>query len=377
MKRKIAFVVSTPQTASAFLISYFKTLSQEYELTLFSNFSSGNYTKDDFGVSNIVHVDIRREINIFSDIKTLIFLMINLRRFDAVHTVTPKAGLLGGLASFLTRVPIRIHTFTGQVWATKTGLFKRFLKSLDRLIFLCTTHCLVDSKSQQKFLIDNDIISEKKSSVLGHGSISGVDVEKFHHSSVDRVNIRKNLGISDKDFVFLFLGRINHDKGVRELVESFSRLSAEYKDCVLLVVGPVEPVMHFEFESLFDVERLKYLGPKDNPVPYYSASDAFILPSYREGFGTVIIEANACKLPALASDIYGLNDAVVDQYTGLLFEVKNVNDIYHKMKLLKSDDELRSNLSQNGYERVLLNFDSKVMDKLLLEFYKFNFDKAL
>jgi UDP-N-acetylglucosamine:LPS N-acetylglucosamine transferase len=206
--KKICFVVSAPITAQAFLLKHFEYLSKEFDITLVANFE----TQADFEipfVKNTKHIAIQRSIHPIKDLLALIQLFFFFRKelFHVVHSVTPKAGLLAMTAAWLSRIPIRIHIFTGQVWHTQVGFKKQFLKFLDRLLVFFTTHVLVDGQSQRQFLIANKIITDKNSKVLGKGSISGVAIQKFIPSNEIRSlyrasNLTSNIMIS----YLLFLG---------------------------------------------------------------------------------------------------------------------------------------------------------------------------
>ena len=180
MKKKVCFIVSSPLTAKAFLNGHFKALSSTFDVDLVANFVDSS--RDGFYANNVFDVPVERKINFLSDFSALIKLyrVIVSNKYDVVHTVTPKAGLLGMLAAFMARVPLRHHTYTGQVWATRTGLSRYILKLLDKVVFSLSTSVLVDSKSQKSFLVQEGVISEGESDVLAAGSISGVDIKRFN-----------------------------------------------------------------------------------------------------------------------------------------------------------------------------------------------------
>ena len=167
-KKKICFVTAAEITVRVFLVNHLKALSTQYNITVVTNTNDTDFLKT-FGLHlNVVPLKIERAISPIRDIRALFSLIILFRkyRFEAVHSVTPKAGLLSMLASFLVRVPVRIHTFTGQVWITQQGLMRWCLKSADKLIARCATHVLVDSGSQRDFLIRKNIVSKSKSRLL-------------------------------------------------------------------------------------------------------------------------------------------------------------------------------------------------------------------
>jgi len=360
--------VSSPMTITSFLLSHIEKLSLKYDVYIIANFESEvpiPYAKE------LINIRIERNVDIYYDVKAVfkLFCVFRKYKFLAVHSITPKAGLLCMLAAFFYRIKFRYHTFTGQVWATKKGFSRILLKFLDKIIFFLSTHSLVDSSSQQSFLIKENVINRKKSTVLGKGSISGVDLYNFNFSSVERKKIRKKLGVPNSSFCLLFLGRLCKDKGIDELIIVFKELSNKYNDVYLLLVGPNEGKYTAEYFDSLNEPRLHYIGPTDSPSAYMSASDLFVLPSYREGFGSVVLEAAACKLPTVASNIYGLNDAVVDGYSGLLHEVKNVKDMEEKIVILIENREYLNQLSNYALNRVRIDFDSNYLSDCLVSFY--------
>lgn len=370
MKKKICFVVSAPITAKAFLIKHFEYLSKEFDITLVANFE----TQADFEVpfvTNTKHIAIHRSINPLKDFLALIQLYFFFKKesFHVVHSVTPKAGLLAMTAAWLSRIPIRTHIFTGQVWHTQSGLKKQFLKFLDRLLVWFTTHILVDGQSQRQFLIANKIITDKNSKVLGKGSISGVDVQKFQPSSVIRNLYRAQLNFQNNDIVFAFLGRMNTDKGILDLAKAFQKLHADFPNVKLLLIGFDEEQMQEKIREI-QIENIIYFGSTPKPQEVLQAADVFCLPSYREGFGTSVIEASLLELPIICSDTYGLAETIIENKTGLRHEVKNIEQLYDQMKLLVQNEETRTVLGKNGRQYVLEHFSADEISFQWLSFYK-------
>ena len=369
-KKKTCFVVSAPITAKAFLLKHFEYLSKEFDITLVANFE----TQADFEipfVTNTKHIAIHRSINPLKDFLALIQLYFFFKKesFQVVHSVTPKAGLLAMMAAWVSRIPIRIHIFTGQVWHTQVGLKKQFLKFLDRLLVVFTTHILVDGQSQRQFLITNKIITDKNSKVLGKGSISGVDVQKFNPSSEIRNLYRAQLNFQHNDIVFAFLGRMNTDKGILDLAKAFQKLHADFPNVKLLLIGFDEEQMQEKIRQI-QTENIIYFGPTPKPQEVLQAADVFCLPSYREGFGTSVIEASLLELPIICSDTYGLAETIIENKTGLRHEVKNVDQLYNQMKLLVQNEETRTVLGKNGRQYVLEHFSADEISLQWLTFYK-------
>ena len=206
--------------------------------------------------------------------------------------------------------------------------------------------------------------------VLGSGSISGVDLNKFKYSHHKRIEIREQLKIPENAYVFTFLGRLCKDKGIDELIEAFQEVSKYHPSAYLILVGPNEGIYDKTYISRFFNNNIITVGHTDNPEYYFSASDSLVLPSYREGFGTTVLEAASCGIPTIASNIYGLSDAVVNEKTGLLHEVKDVESLTSSMLKLVCNPELSSTLGCNAKDRVTNHFSSQYLSEELVKFYE-------
>lgn len=369
---KIFFLATVEFAVNAFLLSHLKTLSKHFDVTVIVNTDDPLFlTKQGVDVE-VIPLNISRNIRIISDIICLIrlvYIFIKLRP-SAVHSITPKAGLLAMLAAFIVRVPFRVHTFTGQVWVTSHGLKRLMLKFFDWLIALLATFNIVDSLSQQQFLIDEKVLCEKNSVVFGLGSVSGVDLRRFKPSKEALAEVRYELGVPDDAFVFIYLGRLNKDKGVLDLALAFS--SVKNKDTYLLVVGPDEGDFVEEMKRLSgdSVDRLRFVAYTRTPERFLAASDVLCLPSYREGFGNVVIEAAAMGLPAIASDIYGISDAIVDKGTGLLHPPGDSEGIKRCMDIFLASPDMFEQFGREAMSRAVKSFDAELVTESWLGFYE-------
>ena len=319
-----------------------------------------------------MQVPLQRKISPLSDLYALVrlYALFRQEKYAAVGSVTPKAGMLAMLAAAMAGVPFRIHIFTGQVWAARTGWKRWLLKAADRLMARLATHVLADSPSQRDFMVAEGIVAATKICVLGDGSICGVDGERFRPDADRRATIRRAHGIPDGATVFLYLGRLNRDKGMLDLADAFAR--QDRADAWLLVVGPDEEGMHDAMQARLGAsrDRCRFVGYTDRPEDYMAAGDVFCLPSYREGFGMVIIEAAAAGVPAIASRIYGITDAVEDGVTGFLHSPGNAEEISRKMAAMIGDAALRAQMGRAARERALRLFSRQAVTQAWLDFYR-------
>ena len=372
--QRIAVVVSSPTTARVFLRDQIRALSEKYEVTVFANIHDSQEFAGLWSGVRFQPVPIERAIAPMKDLAALWQMVRLLRqgRFDLVHSITPKAGLIAMVGGFFARVPRRIHTFTGQVWVTHRGLSRFVLKRVDRLIATAATKVLVDSPSQRNFLLAEGVVRMEKSTVLCDGSISGVDIRCFRPDPEARRAVRAELNIDETTPLILFVGRLKRDKGVLDLVLAYTALTGAAARSVLLIVGPDEERLRDNMEELAAERRsgLRFVPYTNQPERYMAAADVFCLPSYREGFGGVIIEAAACEVPAVGSRIYGISDAIVNGQTGLLHEPGDVDGIRKQLQTLIVDGKLRTRLGRAARTRAAEVFPMERLTASLLALYR-------
>ncbi|MFA7342829.1 MAG: glycosyltransferase [Terrimicrobiaceae bacterium] len=364
--KSLCITLTSPFVLNAFLLGHIKRLARDMRVVV-----CVNRKESDISISlpddvELLGVEIRRAISPCHDMLAcwrLWRIYVN-RRFEVVLTVTPKGGLLGMAAALAAGVPVRVHCFTGQVWANKKGLPRTVLKAVDRVIASCATHVLADSPSQRDFLVAEGIAKTGCIEVLGHGSISGVDVEKFRPDSDARKNIRAGLGIDPDRPCLLYAGRMKREKGVLDLLEAFSSLQSGYRGLQMILVGPDEENLLADHKS----PGIHAVGYSNHVEHYMAAADIFCLPSYREGFGSVLIEAAAAGLPSVASRIYGITDAVLDGETGLLHAPGDAEEIRKCLVQLLEDPGLCRKMGQAGRRRAIGDFASARLETLLADY---------
>ncbi len=372
--KKICLITSAEFIVRSFLIEPLRVLSREYDVSLVVKTDNSGFL-DDYGLNvRVIPIAIEREIRPFADLRALFRLIALFRRekFDAVHSIAPKAGLLAMLAGVLTARPVRIHSLIGQVWATRDGLVRFILKNIDRLTTALATDLLSDSQSQIDFVLDEGVVQAGKIRVLGDGSIAGVDVQRFKPDMQARLAMREKLDTPMQANVVLFIGRLKKDKGVLDLARAFAMLDDPQGMIWLWIVGPDEDGLGDEIKSACGIQRdrLRLHGYTQHAEHYMAAADVFCLPSYREGFGVTTLEAAACGLPSVGSRIYGVTDAIQEGKTGLLFAAGHVQELAEKLHQLLADESLRQQLGEAAYQRALRDFSCTRVTGLWLDFYK-------
>ena len=369
----ICFVITTPFALNAFVTPVIRALVERgWKVTVMVNTDAGPVSDGLLATVQVIPLDIARQISLRRDITALWVLLKTFHtcQFDIVHSITPKAGLLAMTASRLAGIKLRVHTFTGQVWATRRGSMRYLLRGLDQWLARCANALLVDSFSQRDFLVDQGITRLQRLHVLGQGSISGVDTARFSPNAAWRQDIRNALGIPCDASVLLYVGRMHVEKGLVELAQSFSRVASRFPKAYLLLVGPDEGALGLVSTILEPcVKRVRMVGLTSCPEKYMAVADIFCLPSYREGFGLSLVEAASMGLPCVASRIYGVTDAVVDGQTGFLVPVRDSAGFAEAAEKLLSQPALAQTMGAAARHRVIAEFSQEVLVQAWLQFY--------
>lgn len=368
--KKIIRVTTVPMSLKAFCDGILKKLSQKYEVVAVSSPGEDlDLVAVREGVRTIA-VPMERHISIWKDIKSLVRMIKVLRKEKPymVHSMTPKAGLVTMIAGKLAGVPVRVHTFTGLVWPTSTGLKRKILMATDWLTCACATHIIPEGQGVRNDLI-NGGITNKPLKVLGFGNVKGVDMDIFDRNRFD--DVKKE----DDKFTFMFVGRIVGDKGVNELVEAFTQLHEKYEKTKLVLVGPYEnhldPVSDLTQNRIEANPAIVAVGPKfgDDLIVEYVKADCHVLPSYREGFPNTPMEAGALGLPNIVTDINGAREIVVNEENGLIVPSKDAKALYDAMERMLSDDVLREKISKNARPMIASRFEKSFVQQCLIDYY--------
>lgn len=319
-----------------------------------------------------IEVSMERHISLSKDIVSLWKLIKVFRKEkpDIVHSMTPKAGMLCMLAAWICRVPVRIHTFTGLVWPTASGLKRKILMATDWLTCACATHVIPEGEGVKTDLLSHGI-THKPLKVLGYGNVRGIDLE--HYARTEEV-MRKADKIRVKDvFTFVFVGRIVRDKGINELVAAFKRLQTRVPKTRLILVGEYEdaldPITPEARKEIEDNPCILAVGELKDVRPWLAASDALVFPSYREGFPNVVIEAGAMGLPSIVTDINGSREIIQDGVNGLIVPSKNEDALLKEMERLVDDSALASYLASHARRLVASRYEQGYVKQCLLDFY--------
>lgn len=319
-------------------------------------------------------VPMRRDISLINDLNSLWGLIKVFRKEKPamVHSMTPKAGLLSMMAGWFCQVPVRVHTFTGLVFPTTTGLKQKILIFTDRLTCACATHIIPEGEGVKGDL-QRFKITKKPLKVLGYGNVKGIDLKWF---DPELTEVQKEASKIRKDGVFTFvsLGRLVGDKGINELVEAYTKIHAEFPATRLILVGPEEreldPLKPETIKTIESEESIEAIGGKKDVRPWYAAADALVFPSYREGFPNVVIEAGAMNLPSIVTDINGSNEIIIEGENGMIVPSKDAKALEDAMRSFIENPERTKAMGAKARPLVASRYEQSYVRQCLKDFYR-------
>jgi len=324
-------------------------------------------------------LEITRKITPLQDFRCLIQLVSLLRQENPyfVHSHTPKAGIIGMLAAFIARVPVRMHTVAGLPLMEAKGIKKRILYAVECLTYRCATHVYPNSKGLMDFIQKKHLAEKTPLQIIGKGSSNGIDTDYFNPDLITEQRqdeLRKQLKIDQDDFIFLFIGRLVGDKGINELVAAFEQLATKTPKLKLLLVGPQEPALdplkQVTLNTIDKNPNIISTGYQQDVRPFLKMAQVFVFPSYREGFPNVVLQAGAMGVPCIVSDINGCNEIIEDKVNGFLVPPKQIQPLVEKMQFLYKDAEKRTIFIERTQTLIATNFERAQYWKLLLDEYK-------
>jgi glycosyltransferase involved in cell wall biosynthesis len=374
-RTKIAIVSSVPTTLYHLFSNQIDRIRRDgFEVFLISSkgdeWISAADVEKKYGIP--VHcVPFQRTFSIISDLYSLAALCVLLSRLrlDVIYYCTPKASLLTAMAAFFVRVPFRIYSVFGQVYYGRKGITEKILLFAELLSCACSHKVVLMSESNLRYMSAKRLCRPEKMGILGRGTNQGVDARgRFNPETIDpnkAIRLRQTLNIPEKALVVGYMGRLVKEKGILELVKAWGGIKKERMPCVLLLIGPrKEPRDQLPQSVINGIENdptIRLIEPVADPESYYAIMDIFILPSYREGFPNVVLEAAAMKLPVITTDAIGCIDSVVDNETGFIVPVMNVEKMKEKMEVLLNDSKMRKSMGVHARERVLKDFDGEAI----------------
>jgi glycosyltransferase involved in cell wall biosynthesis len=375
MKPRLIIVTTVSSTLTSILKNQPKYLDIFFEVILITSPDSGferisiNEGVKVYALPMVRRISpVRDMVSFFRMLKMLLYLNPHV-----VHSYTPKAGLVAMLAARVCRVPIRIHTFTGLLFPTATGWLKAILILSDRLICHSATKIVPEGKGV-KIDLKRFKITSQELKVIGKGNIAGVDMTYFSPNlrevKVSAEKLRFKYNLRRNEFIYCFIGRLNKEKGLDELVSSFRKLSSHTR---LLIVGGMDdssPISSTLFRLINEHSRIHWLGFQEDIRPVLRVSDVLVLPSYREGFPNVVLQAGAMQLPVIASDVNGCNEVIVPGLNGWLVKPKDMENLNQKMKMaFGTNRDTLKNMGLEARKIIKEEFEQKKHWERMKKFY--------
>lgn len=365
---KICYVTTIPATIQSFILPLAEYLHENTDWDIsFICSDNENFEKSLPEYIHFYPVHMERGISL-AGIKAMFQIkkILKKEKFDMVQYSTPNASLYTAMAAKSAKIPIRLYCQWGIAYVGFNGLKREIFKTVEKFVCGLSTYVQPDSKSNLNFARSEGLYSEKKSSVIWNGSACGVSLDKFNIQIKNeyRSYIREKYNIGRNTFVYIFIGRVTRDKGINELLSAFKKLN---DDSVLFLIGKNEvdtSVNRELYDWSLENKNIIYTGNVDDVERYLSAADCYVLPSYREGFGMSVIEAEAMGVPVIVTDIPGPVDAVIDNKTGLLVKKADENSLLDAMKKIRKLNY--QEMGKEGHKFASDNFEQKqLFDKII------------
>ena len=376
MKIRLCAVTTRAMTMRSFMVDTLNSFDENgFEITAICE------PNDDVRAAffpNIMYYPIKMKsgiVNPLSALNTVIKMVWLFRRekYDVIQYASTNAGLYAAIAARICRIPVRIFCQWGMMYVGSQGIKRFVYKNIEKAICDLSTTVQSDSPSNMEFAIHEGVVNRNKCEVIWNGSSTGVDTKKFVpvHGSKTFFSCRADLGIENDAVVFGYVGRINIEKGVSHLLDAFIRLRNKYeRNLYLLIVGPEESDSELN-KQMHDISKadnhVKTVGMSNNPMKYYSMMDYFVLPSYREGIATVLLEACSMGIPILSTNITGSTDVVVNGRNGYLFPPRNTDELERTMeKCLTLSETEYDQLSKEARRIAVECYDHDTLVQMLI-----------
>lgn len=374
MPKKICFATTIPLTIETFVfpLAEYLLAHTDWDITFITGIDEVYEKTVPEGV-RVLYVNMHRGMRL-DGLRSILELTEIFRRekFDLVQYSTPNASLYVSVAAKLAHIPVRLYCQWGIVYVGFRGIKRKLFKTIEKLVCRLSTWVEPDSFGNLFFSYAEGLYPETKSCVVWNGSASGVDLSKFDISQRQewRDAIRGKYAVPAETRVFGFIGRITGDKGINELFAAFREILSETPNSNLMLVGDMEKTDSVDarlYEWAQSESRVFFCGRTNVVEQYLSAMDVLVLPSYREGFGSVVVEAEAMGVPVIVSDIPGPTDAMRSGETGLIVRKADVDSLVDAMRRLSNDTALREQFAANARPFVENNFEQTRLMQYIME----------
>ena len=367
---KICALTTISKTMDWFIVDSMRNLSNNgYEVTLVCNMEEG-FIERNKDYARCVNIPMSRGVSV-KDIFISTYLLWKLFReekYDIVYYTSPNVSLYAAIAGTLAGIKVRYYSQCGLRYVSFSGIKRKIFRLVEKITCMFSTTIRAQSPLNMQFAIDEKLCIREKISVVGIGGTTGVDLSQcdaFDHIEV-RNKLREKYGIPKNAFVYGYVGRINADKGINELIIAFYDLLRRHQNIYLVLVGMKDDTNPISLENMKLVEKTAAIIMTGNVPPYevyphMAMFDVLVHPTYREGFGKVLQEAMGVGIPIITTNVPGPSEVVENNISGLLVEVRNPMDLLDKMDIVYKDEKLRKQLAEQGRKRAETYFDRPIM----------------
>lgn len=375
MQKKKFFITTTIPLTFLFFQGQLKMLAEFFDVTAVTSSGKLHVSEEEQKHFRLQRLEMEREISLVKDFIALlkwIWLLICERPY-VVHANTPKASLLAMVAAWITCRPVRIYMCHGLRYQGSKGLKRKLLMNMERISCFCANRVICVSQGVREQFAEDNICKLDKSQVILYGSANGINTDDFDPDLVDAESIKEQFGLKETDFVCSFVGRVVRDKGIEELVDATIRLRNEGIPVKLLLIGPKEDDLDSLSERTIKLISANNFiiecGFQTDVRPFVKASQVLVLPSYREGFGQVLVEANSLGVPVIASRIIGCKNVVEEGVNGLLCEPADLDSLSYAMRRIMLDDKLYDRIKDQCRQYTISHFDRKKVASAYMDYY--------
>lgn len=379
-KIKICALTTISKTMDWFIVDSMRNLSKNgYEVTLICNMEDG-FVDRNMDYATCIHLPMSRGVSVKDLIKMpwTLYKIFKKEKFDIIYFTSPNVSLYASIAGWFAGVKCRLYSQCGLRYVSFKGGKRIIFKFIEKLTCTLATTIRAQSPLNRQFAIDEGLCPADKISVVGIGGTIGVslkDCDSFNATDEKR-KLRKKYGIPLDGFLFGYVGRINADKGINELISAFCILQKKYNNIYLMLVGMLDNTNPIDKTNMKIAQENDHIVLTGNVPPrmvyYYMAMfDVLTHPTYREGFGKVLQEAMGVRLPIITTNVPGPSEVVEDGISGLLVNVRDVNDLVKKMDLIYNNNDLREQIAKGGRKRAERYFNRPIMlNNILLDINK-------
>lgn len=363
--KKLCVITTISGTMESFVIpAMLLFVEKGYDVTLICNMTT-EFIEKYSSKFHCINLPMKRGISL-KDMLLMPFKFYTIfkkEKFDYIQYATPNASLYASIAAKLIKCPIRLYCQWGIRYVGANGLKRKILKQPEHLTCALSTHIRPASQKNLEFAVSEGLYKKEKANIIGKGGTIGVDLQKFNSDDIEKnkeIFFRKYPDTKDK-IIFCFVGRLNPDKGVFELLRAFQQLKKALPNIVLLLVGNSEGKLPDDLKNVRNSKDIIFTGYTSNVPLYLSVANTLVHPSYREGFSMVIQQAMAMKIPVITTNIPGPSEVIEEGISGLLVPPRNIERLKDAMEYMANHPIQRKKMGESGLERVKKYFTREKM----------------